>query len=154
MPGGPSRERESPLRTRRSGWPPERPASPQQRRPAQGAWRVCKVAHTAFLTPRARLAQAHMAAFQDLQYCKTDLIAAKGIVFCKYAKASAALRALEAVNATGQVPPATPLPPRTAAAPRRPQRPPGRGALRTLAARAGRQVLGERLRAACAHARR
>ncbi len=95
-----------------------------------------------------------MAAFQDLQYCKTDLIAAKGIVFCKYAKASAALRALEAVNATGQVPPAAPLPPRTAAAPRRPQRPPGRGALRTLAARPGRQVLGERLRAACAHARR
>ncbi|KAK9841804.1 hypothetical protein WJX81_004164 [Elliptochloris bilobata] len=47
--------------------------------------------------------QADMAAFRDLQYCKTDLIAAKGIVFCKYTKASAALRALEAVNATGQV---------------------------------------------------
>ncbi len=46
-----------------------------------------------------------MAAFRDLQYCKTDLIASKGIVFCKYTKASAALRALEAVNATGQVPP-------------------------------------------------
>ena len=48
--------------------------------------------------------QADMAAFRDLQYCKTDLIAAKGIVFCKYTKASAALRALEAVNATGMVP--------------------------------------------------
>ena len=47
--------------------------------------------------------QADMAAFRDLQYCKTDLIAAKGIVFCKYTKASAALRALEAVNATGMV---------------------------------------------------
>ncbi len=45
-----------------------------------------------------------MAAFRDLQYCKTDLIATKGVVICKYTKASAALRALEAVNAMGQVP--------------------------------------------------
>ena len=44
-----------------------------------------------------------MAKFNDLEYCKTDLIAAKGIVFCKYYKTSSALRALEAVQETGMV---------------------------------------------------
>ena len=47
--------------------------------------------------------QANLASFQDLQYCKTDLIAAKGVVFCKYAKSSSALAALEAVTDTGTV---------------------------------------------------
>ena len=47
--------------------------------------------------------QAHLASFRDLQYCKTDLIAAKGVVFCKYAKSSSALAALEAINETGMV---------------------------------------------------
>ena len=46
-----------------------------------------------------------MASFQDLQYCKTDLIAAKGVVFCKYAKSSSALAAMEAVNDAGMVSP-------------------------------------------------
>ncbi len=49
--------------------------------------------------------QANLASFQDLQYCKTDLIAAKGVVFCKYAKSSSALAALEAVADTGMVSP-------------------------------------------------
>ena len=44
-----------------------------------------------------------MAATRDLQYCKTDLIASKGIVFCKYTKASSALLALEEVSETGMV---------------------------------------------------
>lgn len=47
--------------------------------------------------------QANLASFQDLQYCKTDLIAAKGVVFCKYAKSSSALAALEAVTESGMV---------------------------------------------------
>ena len=47
--------------------------------------------------------QANLASFQDLQYCKTDLIATKGVVFCKYAKSSSALAALEAVTDTGMV---------------------------------------------------
>jgi hypothetical protein len=38
-----------------------------------------------------------------MEYCKTDLIAAKGCVFVKYAKASSALRALEEVAAKGMV---------------------------------------------------
>ena len=46
-----------------------------------------------------------MAAFKDLQYCKTDLIVSKGIVFCKYSKSSSALRALESVQETGIVSP-------------------------------------------------
>lgn len=47
--------------------------------------------------------QASLASFQDLQYCKTDLIATKGVVFCKYAKSSSALAALEAITDTGMV---------------------------------------------------
>lgn len=47
--------------------------------------------------------QGHLASFRDLQYCKTDLIAAKGVVFCKYAKSSSALAALEAITETGMV---------------------------------------------------
>ena len=44
-----------------------------------------------------------MASFDDLEYCKTDLIAAKGIVFCKYSRTSSALKALESVQETGMV---------------------------------------------------
>lgn len=44
-----------------------------------------------------------MEAFNDLQYCKTDLIASKGIVFCKYAKSSSALLALEEITERGTV---------------------------------------------------
>lgn len=47
--------------------------------------------------------QANLASFQDLQYCKTDLIATKGVVFCKYAKSSSALAVLEAITDTGMV---------------------------------------------------
>jgi hypothetical protein len=38
-----------------------------------------------------------------MEYCKTDLIASKGCVFVKYAKASSALRALEEIAAKGMV---------------------------------------------------
>ena len=47
--------------------------------------------------------QAELASFHDLQYCKTDLIASKGVVFCKYTKSSSALLAMEAVQETGMV---------------------------------------------------
>ena len=53
--------------------------------------------------------QANLASFQDLQYCKTDLIATKGVVFCKYAKSSSALAAVEAITDTGMVSPGTPV---------------------------------------------
>ncbi|KAK9916623.1 hypothetical protein WJX75_005036 [Coccomyxa subellipsoidea] len=43
--------------------------------------------------------EEEMAKFRDLEYCKVDLIASKGIVFCKYAKTSSALLALEAIMA-------------------------------------------------------
>ena len=39
----------------------------------------------------------------DLQYCKTDLIGAKGIVFCKYARASSALHVMETISEAGTV---------------------------------------------------
>ena len=45
------------------------------------------------------MTQEEMAKFRDLEYCKVDLIASKGIVFCKYAKTSSALLALEAIMA-------------------------------------------------------
>jgi hypothetical protein len=41
--------------------------------------------------------------YPDLEYCKADLIASKGVVFFKYAKASSALRALEDIAAKGLV---------------------------------------------------
>lgn len=47
--------------------------------------------------------QEEMAKFRDLEYCKIDLIASKGIVFCKYAKISSALLALEAIMANDNV---------------------------------------------------
>ncbi len=56
------------------------------------------------------LLQSEMAKFNDLEYCKTDLIAAKGIVFCKYGRTSSALRALEAVQENGMVLPTTSFP--------------------------------------------
>lgn len=40
-----------------------------------------------------------MANFRDFEYCKVDLIASKGIVFCKYSKTSSALLALETIMA-------------------------------------------------------
>ena len=47
--------------------------------------------------------EAEMARFPDMQYCKTDLVASKGIVFVKYARSSSAAAAMEAVQAGGQV---------------------------------------------------
>jgi hypothetical protein len=47
--------------------------------------------------------QEELSRYPDLEYCKTDLIAAKGVVFVKYAKASSALQALEDVAAKGMV---------------------------------------------------
>ncbi|KXZ53325.1 hypothetical protein GPECTOR_7g1219 [Gonium pectorale] len=46
-----------------------------------------------------------MAAYDGLEYCKTDLVASKGVVFCKFTKASSALRALEDVTGRGTVGP-------------------------------------------------
>lgn len=47
--------------------------------------------------------EAEMARFPDMQYCKTDLVASKGIVFVKYARSSSAAAAMEAVQASGLV---------------------------------------------------
>jgi hypothetical protein len=47
--------------------------------------------------------QEEAARYLDLEYCKTDLIASKGVAFCKYTKASAALAALEDISAKGMV---------------------------------------------------
>ncbi|KAG2433808.1 hypothetical protein HXX76_008166 [Chlamydomonas incerta] len=46
-----------------------------------------------------------IAVYDGLEYCKTDLVAAKGVVFCKFTKASYALRALEDVTGRGTVGP-------------------------------------------------
>eukprot|EP00891_Asterochloris_glomerata_P003566 jgi/Astpho2/3566/gw1.00057.54.1_t len=54
-------------------------------------------------TADASLIEAELASFHDLQYCKTDLIASKGVVFCKYTKSSSALLAMEAIQETGMV---------------------------------------------------
>lgn len=47
--------------------------------------------------------QEELGRWPDLQYCKTDLISTKGVVFCKFARSSSALRTLEAVTESGQV---------------------------------------------------
>jgi hypothetical protein len=47
--------------------------------------------------------QAEMARFSGMQYCKTDLIATKGIVFVKYTKSSSACLAMETVQESGMV---------------------------------------------------
>jgi hypothetical protein len=44
-----------------------------------------------------------MGQHEGLEYCKVDLVASKGVVFCKFNRASAALRALERVTATSTV---------------------------------------------------
>jgi hypothetical protein len=44
-----------------------------------------------------------MAQWPELQYCKTDLIASKGVVFCKFSQSSSALRALESIAENGMV---------------------------------------------------
>ena len=50
-----------------------------------------------------RLLQEEAGRYPDLEYCKTDLIASKGVAFCKYTKASSALAALEDISAKGMV---------------------------------------------------
>jgi RNA recognition motif-containing protein len=47
--------------------------------------------------------EAEMARFNGMQYCKTDLIASKGIVFVKYTTSSAACMAMESVQLSGMV---------------------------------------------------
>lgn len=47
--------------------------------------------------------QEEVSRFPDLEYCKTDLISAKGVVFCKFSKASSALRSMEDVCNKGMV---------------------------------------------------
>ncbi|PNH11784.1 RNA-binding protein 45 [Tetrabaena socialis] len=46
-----------------------------------------------------------MSVYDGLEYCKTDLVASKGVVFCKFTKASFALRALEDTSVRGTVGP-------------------------------------------------
>ncbi|KAF5828332.1 hypothetical protein DUNSADRAFT_17777, partial [Dunaliella salina] len=45
--------------------------------------------------------QMEAAAFPGLEYCKTDLVAPKGVVFLKFSKTSSALIALEIINERG-----------------------------------------------------
>lgn len=45
--------------------------------------------------------QDDMAQFPDLEYCKTDLAASRGVVFCKFSKSSSALKALEGIADRG-----------------------------------------------------
>lgn len=52
-------------------------------------------------TADARAIKEDVSKYPDLEYCKTDLIASKGVVFCKYSKASAALKAMEDICETG-----------------------------------------------------
>ena len=47
--------------------------------------------------------ESRMAEFPGMQYCKTDLIASKGIVFVKYDTSSNAYSAMEAVQASGTI---------------------------------------------------
>eukprot|EP00877_Chromochloris_zofingiensis_P002877 jgi/Chrzof1/12590/Cz07g00060.t1 len=54
-------------------------------------------------TAEVRLIQEEVSRFPDLEYCKTDLISAKGVVFCKFSKASSALRSMEDVCNKGMV---------------------------------------------------
>ncbi|KAF8057626.1 svkA [Scenedesmus sp. PABB004] len=54
-------------------------------------------------TAEARVILDELGRYPDLEYCKTDLIASKGVVFVKYAKASSALAALEEIAAKGTV---------------------------------------------------
>ena len=60
--------------------------------------------------------QEAMGEFPGLQYCKTDLMADKGVVFCKYGLSSQALAAMETVNARGMVPACPPRAPATSVA--------------------------------------
>ena len=55
------------------------------------------------LTLHPFVAQVEMARFSGMQYCKTDLIAAKGIVFIKYSKSSSACLAMETIQEAGMV---------------------------------------------------
>ncbi|GFH06706.1 uncharacterized protein HaLaN_01378 [Haematococcus lacustris] len=47
--------------------------------------------------------QDHVCGFPDLEYCKTDLVATKGVAFCKFSKSSSALKALEAIAEDGML---------------------------------------------------
>ncbi|KDD75536.1 hypothetical protein H632_c632p0, partial [Helicosporidium sp. ATCC 50920] len=49
------------------------------------------------------LIEAEMEAFGGMQYCKTDLIESKGIVFVKYARSSTAFLVIERVSERGMV---------------------------------------------------
>jgi len=49
-------------------------------------------------TADPQMIKDEMSKFPDMEYCKTDLIQSKGVVFCKYSKASAALKAMEYIN--------------------------------------------------------
>eukprot|EP00890_Picochlorum_soloecismus_P001870 jgi/Picsp_1/2684/NSC_00914-R1_rna-binding protein 45 len=49
------------------------------------------------------LIEAEMASYPGMQYCKIDLIGAKGIVFVKYETSSAACAAMEAIQSSGVV---------------------------------------------------
>jgi hypothetical protein len=49
--------------------------------------------------------QLEASAYPDLEYCKTDLIPSKGVLFLKFSKASSALFCLEVINERSTVRP-------------------------------------------------
>lgn len=53
--------------------------------------------------PGAFAVQDDAAKFEEMEYCKTDLVPAKGIVFIKFARASSAMKALEDIQSHGLV---------------------------------------------------
>mmetsp|Transcript_24609 Transcript_24609/g.44251 ORF Transcript_24609/g.44251 Transcript_24609/m.44251 type:complete len:469 (-) Transcript_24609:1230-2636(-) len=47
--------------------------------------------------------QTELSHYPDFEFCKTDLAASKGVVFCKFYKASSALKVLEDINFRGMI---------------------------------------------------
>ncbi|GMH37093.1 hypothetical protein BSKO_04966 [Bryopsis sp. KO-2023] len=54
-------------------------------------------------TADAMTIKAELSKYPDLDYCKTDLIQSKGVVFAKYAKASSALKGMEEICDSGML---------------------------------------------------
>ncbi len=68
----------------------------EARRPMADRWCCADTATTGAL-------QDDLGQFPELEYCKTDLAASRGVVFCKFSKSSSALKALEAIAERGNV---------------------------------------------------
>lgn len=76
---------------------PELSSDPDNTPPRSRLFLVCPKAASAAAIQEA------LAAYADIEYIKTDLIAAKGVVFVKFSRSSAALAAMEGINASGVV---------------------------------------------------